>query len=73
MKPCVIGIVLATGIYMVLHNAFGTVSAINPDWRAIAITLLLGAAMFGYKHFTKKKLSPIALILIAAVLGMLLC
>ena len=73
MKPCVIGIVLATGIYMVLSNAFGTVSAINPDWRAIAITLLLGAAMFGYKHFTKKKLSPIALILIAAVLGMLLC
>lgn len=73
MKPCVIGIVLATGIYMVLSNAFGTVSAINPDWRAIAITLLLSAAMFGYKHFTKKKLSPIALILIAAVLGMLLC
>ena len=73
MKPCVIGIVLATGIYMVLSNAFGTVSAINPDWRAIAITLLLGAAMLGYKRFTKKKLSPIALILIAAVLGMLLC
>jgi len=69
LKPCVIGIVLATGLYMVLKNCFGTVAAFAFDLRALMITLLLAAAIFSYKHFTKKKLSPIMLIVIAAVLG----
>ncbi len=71
LKPCVIGIVLATGIYMVLGNCFGTVSAIKADIQAIIITAILAAAMFGYKHFAKKKLSPILLIVISAAAGML--
>lgn len=69
LKPCVIGIVLATGIYMVLGNCFGTVSAIKVNLQAIIITALLVASMFGYKHFSKKKLSPILLIIISAVTG----
>lgn len=69
LKPCVIGIVLATGIYMVLGNCFGTVSAIKVSLQAIIITALLVASMFGYKHFAKKKLSPILLIIISAVTG----
>lgn len=69
LKPCVIGIVLATGIYMVLGNCFGTVSAIKVNLQAIIITALLVASMFGYKHFAKKKLSPILLIIISAVTG----
>ena len=72
LKPCVIGIVLATGIYMVLGNCFGTVSAITVNLQAIIITALLVASMFGYKHFTKKKLSPILLIVISAVAGMVI-
>lgn len=69
LKPCVIGIVLATGIYMVLGNCFGTVSAIKVNLQAIIITALLVASMFGYKHFSRKKLSPILLIIISAVTG----
>ena len=69
LKPCVIGIVLATGIYMVLGNCFSTVSAIKVNLQAIIITALLVASMFGYKHFAKKKLSPILLIIISAVTG----
>lgn len=72
LKPCVIGIVLATGIYMVLGNCFGTVSAITVNLQAIVITALLVASMFGYKHFAKKKLSPILLIVISAVAGMVI-
>lgn len=71
LKPCVIGIVLATGIYMVLGNCFGTVSAIKVNVQSIIITALLVASMFGYKHFAKKKLSPILLIVISAIAGML--
>lgn len=69
LKPCVIGIVLATGLYMILKNAFGTLSTFYINGQAILITLLLAAIMAGYRHFHKKKVSPIGLILISAVLG----
>ena len=69
LKPCVIGIVLATGIYMVLGNCFGTVSAIRLNVQAIVITAALLASMLGYKYFTKKKMSPILLIVISAAAG----
>lgn len=70
LKPCVIGIVLATGIYMVFGNCFGAISSVTVNVQAITITALLVASMFGYKHFAKKKLSPILLIIISAVAGM---
>ena len=72
LKPCVIGIVLATGVYMVLGNCFGTISAATVNWQAIGITALLAASMFGYKHFAKKKLSPIGLIILSAIFGIII-
>ena len=72
LKPCVIGIVLATGVYMVLKNCFGTISAVTLNIRASAITVVLIASILGYKHFKKKKLSPIMLIIISAVTGMVI-
>ena len=69
LKPCVIGIVLATGIYMVLGNCLGAFSAIKVNMQAIIITALLFAAMFGCKHFVKKKLPPIILIIVSAIAG----
>jgi len=69
LKPCVIGIVLATGIYMVAGNCLGSIFAFSVSWQAMLITVLLTAAMLGYKHFKKKKLSPILLIVISAALG----
>ena len=58
LKPCVIGIVLATGIYMIFSNCFGKLPALTVNLQAIIISVLLAAAMFGYKHIKKKKLSP---------------
>ena len=69
LKPCVIGIVLATGIYMVLSNCFGAISALKVNVQAIILTAILVASMFGYKHFAKKKLSPIILIIVSAMVG----
>jgi len=71
LKPCVIGIVLATGIYMVLGNCFGTISAVKLNVKAIIITAILFAFMFGYKRYKKKKLSPIMLIVISALTGII--
>ena len=71
LKPCVIGIVLATGSYMILKNCFGTISnaVVNPT--AILIAILLVVSMFGYKRLAKKKLSPIGLIVLSAILGII--
>ena len=69
VKPCVIGIILATGIYMVVSNGLGTAAAPGIQPKAVIITALLAAAMFGYRRLTQKKLSPILLIVIAAGMG----
>ena len=71
LKPCVIGIVLATGIYMVLKNCFITISDVTVNLNAVIITALLIASMVGYKHLKKEKLSPISLIVLSAVLGII--
>lgn len=69
LKPCVIGIVLATGSYMVIHNILPLTGGAAVDIPAVIITAALVAIMVGWPKFTGKKLSPIALILCAAVLG----
>lgn len=66
VKPCVVGIVLATGVHMILKNCFPGWRA---DLRALVMTALLLAVRWGYKRLRRKKLSPIGLIVIAAVLG----
>ena len=65
LKPCVVGIVLATGIRMTFENGISTA----PDLRAIFLTVLLAAVPMVWKKLRKKKLSPIALIAISAVAG----
>ena len=67
LKPCIIGIVLATGVYMVLGNCL---SGGAPDVRALITTLVLAAIVFGWRGLRKQKLSPIALIAVSAVVGM---
>lgn len=69
MKPCVVGIVLAVGGYMVFSNCF---RAVGPDGTAIALTALLAAIKFGFQRIRKQKLGSIGLILISAVLGIVL-
>jgi len=70
LKPCVIGIVLATGVYMILNNCFHLKGEMTVDWKALVLTLAAGGVMFGSKPLLKRKVSPIQLILISAVLGM---
>ncbi len=68
LKPCVVGIVVATGIYMTLKPCLIEHGA---DVRSMFIGILLAAAMLLYPRVFRKKLSPIGLILCSAVLGMI--
>ena len=65
LKPCVVGIVLATGIWMTVKNFTG-----GFDFRTLIMTVLLAAISPLWKKFRKEKLSPIALIAISAAAGM---
>ena len=63
MKPSVIGIILATGLQMVVKNALPVQSL---DLRGLLLTVVLAGLMF----LPKKKPTPIQLILAAACMGM---
>lgn len=69
LKPCVAGIVLATGLFMLLDSCISVQSglAVKPA----AIAAILFALMLGSKKFLHKKLSPIMLIVASCVLGVL--
>ena len=71
LKPCMIGIILATGVYMILHNCLGSVAALSLDLTAVIMTAALAAVYFGSRKILKKGISPIALIGISAVAGIL--
>jgi len=68
MQPCMIGIILATGVNLTLKACIPQGSA---DVRAFVIALVLAAAAVVFQKCLKKKLSPIRLILISAVLGII--
>lgn len=61
LTPCIIGIILFTGGEM----AIGQIA----DLRDLLVTAALALILFGSSRLWKKKLSPIMLILIAAVMG----
>ena len=67
LKPCVTGIVLATGLFMVIRNGIPGVAAAT--WKDALLTLVLAGIMVLWQLLRKKKLSPIALICISGILG----
>ena len=72
IKPCMIGVILSTGVYMMLNNCFPIAQDTSPDLRALLVTALLLGSMPVYRKITKKKLSPIPLIILSAVLGVMI-
>lgn len=72
LKPCIIGIILATGVYMILNNAIGITTGFVFEAKAIVLTLILATIMFASNPVLKRKVSPIMLIIISAVCGILI-
>ena len=71
LKPCVIGIVLATGVYMTVHNALPLSGGKIADMPGVIITAALAAILGLWPKITGKKLSPIQLICFSAALGVI--
>ena len=69
LKPCVTGIVLATGTYMMLRNCVAIGNQIHVSVRAVILTVMLLGVKYGYQYLKKKKMSPIMLIMVSAVVG----
>lgn len=69
LKPCVIGIILATGVTMILGNCFSLTGQSPVQAEALVVTGLLAAVGLCSRRFRKKKLSSIQLILLAALVG----
>ncbi len=71
LKPCIIGIILATGAYMILNHCFTNLREFSLDLTATLMTLGLALVYFGSRKVLKKGISPIGLIGISAVAGMI--
>ena len=69
LKPCIIGLVMATGVFMVITHCIALSSGFTVDWKALFLTVVLTSVLYLSKPLFKKKISPILLIVISAVLG----
>ena len=68
LKPSMIGIILATGVYMIIRNGIviqEKVILIRP----LILTLMLALIYFGSRKISKNGISPIMLICISAIAG----
>ena len=75
IRPCIVGLILATAVTMFLSLVLGLHSAGDPisiDISGMMIFAILVVTTLISKHFFKKQPSPILMILISAGLGMLM-
>jgi chromate transporter len=72
LKPCIIGIIAATGCHMITKNAISPMISETPDIWPIVITVILAIVYFGSGKVLKKKMSPIMLIVVSAFLGIVI-
>ena len=72
ITPCVVGVIMATGLEMAVSSILGDVSAGSFDAIGLIIFALLAGVAYAYQKVKKKAFSPILLIVIAAVCGAVL-
>ena len=73
-RPAVVALIFAVGVTFVLDKVFGVTTIDNPntfDYKALIIFSIIAIIYFVISKIRKKSLSPIILILISAVLGIL--
>ena len=70
LKPCIIGIILATGVLMVVRNC-GIWPERKPDAVTVCLTCVIAAIYYGSRKMLKKGISPIMLICLSAAAGLI--
>lgn len=73
LKACVVGIILATGLQMIVTNCIEVEDGMRVNLQAVIIMAVLLLTMFLHKKIVKKKLSPIKLIMVSAIVGIVVC
>ena len=69
IKPAAVGMIFATGVYMLLKN-FGLAAApFALDWKALALAAVFALIYFGAKKLRKGGISPILLIASSGIAG----
>lgn len=71
LKPCIIGIIIATGLYIIISNCILNTAGTPISIQAIIVMVVLMAASLLSKYVFKKKMSPILLIAVAALAGII--
>ena len=69
LKPCITGIIAATGFYMIMKCIIPPLFQETADMWPLIIAVILMVIYFVPRKVLKKKISPITLILISAILG----
>lgn len=75
VRPCVVALILSTAMTMSVSLFMGLSTIhekINVDARAILVLIILICITVIYKHIKNKKPSPIVMILISSILGVLI-
>ena len=72
IKPSIIGIILATGVYMTINNCISISGAVSVNFRSLLITAILMAVIYVTKKRTKRNLSSIRLIALLALFGIII-
>lgn len=74
IRPVVIGLIIGTAItlfLMVIFSVSTIYDAFSFDWKALVIFVLVALTGIIYKKVKKKAVSPILLIIISAILGLI--
>ena len=72
LKPCIIGIILATGCYMLINECLIVSNTLVMNRRSLLLSFLLLCVLYGYRFLSHRKLSPIVFILVGAILGIII-
>ena len=72
IRPCVVAMILSAAVTMALSSLFGVINAqsgFSADIWAIVILIILAVINLIFSRLKNKKLSPIMIIVISAILG----
>jgi chromate transporter len=75
IKPAIVALILSTAATMFLSLVFGIKNIGSPlsfDYKALIVLAFVYAISFAFKKWRKKAISPILLIILSGVLGMVL-
>ena len=75
VRPCVVGLILSTAVIMGMSTLFGFSSVgdgVSADGKGIFLLALLTAVGLLYRRLRKKQISPLLMIALSAVLGVVL-